>query len=208
MNVVLIMMLKTIHGTLVKMRQPPETPTVYGTTTATKFRSTNIRESHIIIHLWSGKITSPIFRMTRFVLMLSLLNPAWWDDPKLVPSFLCCKAIPVFRMPRNFCYNESTEVRLKELVLRGCFLLQVSGAFHGVTSWGGSVYRFVVGNDKVGSLNTGNHDVGSDDINNAVDTREIISRVKPDLLSRLKSVAAGAAWKINTHNSFKTGWYD
>ena len=53
--------------------------------------------------------------------------------------------------------------------------------------------RNVVGNDKVGSLNTGNRDVGSDDVNNAIDTREIISRVKPDLLSRLKSVAAGAA---------------
>ena len=47
--------------------------------------------------------------------------------------------------------------------------------------------------NKVGSLNTGNSDVGSDDINQAVDTREIISHVKPDLLSRLKSVAAGAA---------------
>ena len=33
---------------------------------------------------------------------------------------------------------------------------------------------FVVGNDEVGSLNTGNRDVGSDDVNNAVDTREII----------------------------------
>ena len=53
--------------------------------------------------------------------------------------------------------------------------------------------RNAVGNDKVGSLNTGNRDVGSDDVNNAIDTREIISRVKPDLLSRLKSVAAGAA---------------
>ena len=51
----------------------------------------------------------------------------------------------------------------------------------------------VVGNVKVGSLNTGNRDVGKDDVNNAVDTREIILRVKSDLLSRLKSVAAGAA---------------
>ena len=50
-----------------------------------------------------------------------------------------------------------------------------------------------VGENKVGSLNTGNYDVGSDDINQAVDTREIISHVKPDLLSRLKLVAAGAA---------------
>ena len=40
-----------------------------------------------------------------------------------------------------------------------------------------------VGENKVGSLNTGNRDVGSDDINQAVDTREIILCVKPDLLS-------------------------
>ena len=38
-----------------------------------------------------------------------------------------------------------------------------------------------------------NRDVGNDDINEAVDTHEIISRVKPHLLSRLKSVAAGVA---------------
>ena len=38
----------------------------------------------------------------------------------------------------------------------------------------------------------GNRDVGSGDVNNTVDTREIISRVKPDLLSRLKSVAVRA----------------
>ena len=50
-----------------------------------------------------------------------------------------------------------------------------------------------VDENKVGSLNTGNCDVGSDDINQAVDTREIILRVKPDLLIQLKSVAAGAA---------------
>ena len=39
----------------------------------------------------------------------------------------------------------------------------------------------------------GNRDVGSDNVNNDVDMREIILRVKPDLLSRLKSVDAGAA---------------
>ena len=39
----------------------------------------------------------------------------------------------------------------------------------------------LVGNDKVGSLNKVNRDVGSDDVNNAVDTREIISRVRGDL---------------------------
>ena len=50
-----------------------------------------------------------------------------------------------------------------------------------------------VGENKVGSLNTGNRDVGSDNINQAVETRNIISRVKPDLLSRIKSVAEGAA---------------
>ena len=48
-------------------------------------------------------------------------------------------------------------------------------------------------NEKVGSLNMVNRDVGSDDIDNTVDTRDIISRVKPDLLSRLRSVAAGVA---------------
>ena len=47
--------------------------------------------------------------------------------------------------------------------------------------------------NKVGILNTGLRDVGSGDIIQAVDTREIILRVKPDLLSRLKSVAAEAA---------------
>ena len=51
----------------------------------------------------------------------------------------------------------------------------------------------VVVNDKVRSLNTLNRDVGSDDVNNGVETRKIISCIKPDLLSRLKSVAAGAA---------------
>ena len=50
-----------------------------------------------------------------------------------------------------------------------------------------------VGENKVGSLNTGNLDVGSDNIKQAVDTREIIAHVKPDLLSQLKSVVAGAA---------------
>ena len=50
-----------------------------------------------------------------------------------------------------------------------------------------------VGENKVGSLNMGNSDVGSDDINQTVDMREIISRAKPDLLIQLKSVAAGAA---------------
>ena len=41
----------------------------------------------------------------------------------------------------------------------------------------------VVENEKGGSLNTVNHDVGSDDFHNAVDMCNIISRVKPDLLS-------------------------
>ena len=50
-----------------------------------------------------------------------------------------------------------------------------------------------VGKNKPGNLNTGNRDVCSDNINQAVDTREIISCVKPELLIRLKSVAAGAA---------------
>ena len=50
-----------------------------------------------------------------------------------------------------------------------------------------------VGENKVTSLNMGNRDVGSDDINQDVDTREIISNVKSDVLSRLNSVTAGAA---------------
>ena len=53
----------------------------------------------------------------------------------------------------------------------------------------------VLGEKKVGCLNMGNRDIGSDDINQAVDTREIISRAKPDLLSRLKSAAAGGGLK-------------
>ena len=48
-------------------------------------------------------------------------------------------------------------------------------------------------NKKSGSLNTVNCDIGSEEINNTVDTRGRILRVKPDLLSQLKSVAAGAA---------------
>ena len=51
----------------------------------------------------------------------------------------------------------------------------------------------VVENEKVGSLNTVNHDVSSGVIHNNVYTYEIISCVKPDLLSWLKSVASGAA---------------
>ena len=50
-----------------------------------------------------------------------------------------------------------------------------------------------VGKNKVGSLNTGNDDVGSDDIKQAVNTHKIIACVKPDILSQIKSVAAGAA---------------
>ena len=42
-----------------------------------------------------------------------------------------------------------------------------------------SAHECVVGNDKFGSLNMVKHDVGSDNSENAVDTRKIISRVKP-----------------------------
>ena len=63
----------------------------------------------------------------------------------------------------------------------------------GSSSTYASVNLTVAGDDKVGILNTGNRDVGSDKVNKAVDMGEIISRMKPDLLSRLKSVAAGAA---------------
>ena len=48
-------------------------------------------------------------------------------------------------------------------------------------------------NEKFRILNTVNRDVGSDDVRHIVDTRDIIPRVKPDLLSGLRSVAAGAA---------------
>ena len=37
--------------------------------------------------------------------------------------------------------------------------------------------EYVVGNDKAGSLNTVNRDLGSNNINNTVDTREMILRV-------------------------------
>ena len=47
--------------------------------------------------------------------------------------------------------------------------------------------------NKVRILNTGNRDVCSGNIIQAVDTRKIIARVKLDLLSQLKSLAAGAA---------------
>ena len=56
-----------------------------------------------------------------------------------------------------------------------------------------SMHVCVVENEKSGSLNTENRDVGSDNFHNTVDTRDIISRVKPGLLSRLRSMAAGAA---------------
>ena len=56
-----------------------------------------------------------------------------------------------------------------------------------------SVQECIAGNNKVRRRNTGNRDLGSDDINRAVDTCKIILHMKPDLLSRLKSVAAGAA---------------
>ena len=40
-----------------------------------------------------------------------------------------------------------------------------------------------VGENKVGILNIGNRDVGSDNMKQAVDTREIIACMKLDLLS-------------------------
>ena len=46
-----------------------------------------------------------------------------------------------------------------------------------------------MGDEKVGSLNMVNRDIGSDNVRHTVDTRDIISRMKPDLLSRLRSVA-------------------
>ena len=41
----------------------------------------------------------------------------------------------------------------------------------------------VVVHDKSGSLKKEKLDVGSDDVNNTVNKRKIISRIKPDLLS-------------------------
>ena len=41
----------------------------------------------------------------------------------------------------------------------------------------------VVENKRVGSLNTGNRYVGSDNVQHTVDTRNLIERIKPDLLS-------------------------
>ena len=41
----------------------------------------------------------------------------------------------------------------------------------------------VAENEKVGSLNTGNRDVGSDNVRHTVDTRYVIARTKPHLLS-------------------------
>ena len=46
-----------------------------------------------------------------------------------------------------------------------------------------SVQECVVENEKVISLNTVNCDIGSDDFHNTVDMCDIISCVKPDLLS-------------------------
>ena len=46
-----------------------------------------------------------------------------------------------------------------------------------------SAQEFVVENEKVGSLSTVNRDVGSDNVRHTVDTRNIISGMKPDLLS-------------------------
>ena len=51
----------------------------------------------------------------------------------------------------------------------------------------------VAKNKKAEILNTVNRDLGSEDMNDTVDTRGILLRVKPDLLSRLKSVTAGAS---------------
>ena len=56
-----------------------------------------------------------------------------------------------------------------------------------------SAQECVVENEKVGSLNTVNHDVGSGNFHNAIDMRDIILCMKPDLLSRLRLVAAGSA---------------
>ena len=48
-------------------------------------------------------------------------------------------------------------------------------------------------NEIFGSLNTVNHDVASNNFHNSVDTCDIISPVKPDLLCRLRLVATRSA---------------
>ena len=56
-----------------------------------------------------------------------------------------------------------------------------------------SAQECVMENEKSGSLNIVNYGVGSDYLRNAVDTCDIILRVKPDLLSLLMLMSAGAA---------------
>ena len=65
----------------------------------------------------------------------------------------------------------------------------------------------LVGGNKVRSLNTGNRDVGSDDVNSGADTREIISRVKPGPLESTEVSGRGERDEkiINARNYFKTG---
>ena len=56
-----------------------------------------------------------------------------------------------------------------------------------------SAQECVVGNETFVSLNMVNSDTGSDNVFHTVDMRDILSHVKPELLSLLKSVAAGTA---------------
>ena len=56
-----------------------------------------------------------------------------------------------------------------------------------------SAQECVMENEKFRSLNMVNNDVGSDYLRNAVDTCDIILRVKPDLLSLLMLMSAGSA---------------
>ena len=51
----------------------------------------------------------------------------------------------------------------------------------------------VVENGKIGSLNMVNCDVCINEFHNDEDIRDIILRVKPDLMSRLRSVAVGSS---------------
>ena len=52
-----------------------------------------------------------------------------------------------------------------------------------------STQECVVENKTVGSLNMVNHDVGSDDLCNTVDTCDIVLHMKPEILSLLRAVA-------------------
>ena len=80
------------------------------------------------------------------------------------------------------------------VIVDGCGFVRVWG---GVELDGAGRRLFgaisVVENGKIGSLKMVNCDVCMDEFHNDLDMCDIILRVKPDLLSRLRSVAVGSA---------------